>query len=82
MTYADAIVEATNRFSDVLRQKAATNELFELEDYATRLTIDIIGLAVFDVDMKAQLSLHPIVKHFRDRVDIMPPSDAIFPWYV
>lgn len=80
MTYVGGIVDASLRFIDVLREKARTNELFELEDYATRLTIDIIGLAVLDVDMQAQVKIHPIVKHFRERAKFMPGADAIFPW--
>ncbi|KAK5077308.1 hypothetical protein LTR51_002997 [Lithohypha guttulata] len=80
MTYADAIVEASLRFMTVLEEKARKNELFELEEYATRLTIDIIGLAVFDLDMDAQRKLHPIVHYFRERVLMMPPATAIYPW--
>lgn len=80
MTYADAIVEATLRFIDVLKEKAKTNELFEMEEYATRLTIDIIGVAVFDADLQAQTKLHPIVQHFRERVPMMPGADTPFFW--
>lgn len=80
MTYTDAIVEASLRFRTVLEEKARTNELFELEEYATRLTIDIIGIAVFDVDMDAQRGIHPIVQYFRERVLMMPPASAVFPW--
>ena len=80
MTYTDAIVTASLRFVEVLREKARTNESFELEDYATRLTIDIIGIAVFDVDMDAQRKLHPIVHYFRERVLLMPGASDFFPW--
>jgi len=80
MTYADAIVEASLRFFDVLEKKAKSNELFEMEEYATRLTIDVIGVAVFDADLQAQKGLHPIVQHFRERVQIMPAADRPFFW--
>ena len=82
MSYADAIVDATLRFLEVMKEKAKSQELFELEEYATRLTIDIIGVAVFDKDLNAQFKTHPIVQHFRSRVLMMPPADAIFPWQV
>jgi len=80
MTYADAIVEASLRFIDALGEKAKTNELFEMEEYATRLTIDIIGVAVFDTDLQAQKKLHPIVQHFRERAPMMPGADSPFFW--
>lgn len=80
MTYIDGIVVASLRFVDVLKEKARTNELFELEDVSTRLTIDVIGLAVLDVDMQAQTKVHPIVQYFRERVEYMPGADAIYPW--
>ena len=37
MTYAGPITTATERFVEILREKAKTNEHFELEEYATRL---------------------------------------------
>jgi cytochrome P450 len=80
MTLADSIIDASLTFCDVLRGKAETNELFELEDVATRLTIEIIGKAVLDVEIPAQRTTHPIVKYFRERVVMMPPADAVFPW--
>lgn len=72
MSMADAIVDASLRFRRVLEAKSETNEIFELEEVATRLTIDIIGVATFDVDMDAQFKTHPIVEYFRERVTLMP----------
>ena len=80
MTLVDYIVDATLTFCDVMKEKAESNELFELEEYATRLTIDIIGKVTLDADMQAQKKLHPIVEAFRARVPMMPRADAIFPW--
>ncbi|KAK6063318.1 P450 monooxygenase AflN 4 [Seiridium cupressi] len=80
MTLTDVIVDASLTFCDVIRSKADSGELFELEDYLTRLTIEIIGKAVLDAEMPAQRQVHPITKLFRDRVKMMPPSDAVFPW--
>ena len=82
MTYADAIVDASVRFREALTKKAASQELFEMEEYATRLTIDIIGLAVMDMGFDAQNKRHPIVTHFRERTSLMPRGDAVFPWFV
>lgn len=73
MTLVPYIVDASLDFGKVLRQKAETGELVELEDKATNLTIEIIGKVVLDADLGAQEGVHPIVKTFRDRVLLMPP---------
>ena len=43
MTLTSLIVEEAIVFSDILKDKAQTGELFELEELATKLTIDIIA---------------------------------------
>lgn len=80
MTLVPYIVDASLTFCDVMREKARTQENFELEEYATRLTIDIIGKVSLDADLNAQRKVHPIVTTFRDRALLMPPADAVFPW--
>ena len=50
MTLVPYIVDASMVFYEVLCGKAETGELFQLEEYATRLTIDIIGKIVLDSD--------------------------------
>ncbi len=74
MTLVPYIVDASLVFYDVIRNKAKTNDLFELEEYGTRLTIDIIGKVVLDSDFDSQKQIHPIVHTFRDRVNYMPAS--------
>jgi cytochrome P450 len=80
MTMTDYIVDSALTFCSVMRQKAEANELFELEEYTTRLTIDIIGKLVLDVDLETQKRTHPIVQYFRERVLLMPPPGAGAPW--
>lgn len=80
MTYAGAITKATTQFTKLLRAKAESNEHFELEELATRLTIDVICVAVFGEELNSQITPHPIVEHFRRRVELMPPAEAYFPW--
>lgn len=80
MTLVPYIVDATLVFCDVMREKATSKENFELEEYATRLTIDVIGRVVLDTDLNAQRQTHPIVTAFRQRVKLMPPASALFPW--
>lgn len=80
MGLADVIVDASLAYCELIRTKAETGELFELENYLTKLTIDIIGRVVLDTDMSALRKPHPISRLFRERVRFMPPSDAVFPW--
>jgi len=80
MNMADFIVDASLAFCQVMREKAETGELFQLEEYATRLTIDVIGRVSLDMDIQAQKRIHPIVKYFRERLLLMPPATAVFPW--
>ena len=77
MTLVPYIVDASVVFSDVIREKAKSNEVFELEEYATRLTIDIIGKVVLDSDFDSQKALHPIVETFRERVLLMPANTSV-----
>jgi cytochrome P450 len=77
MTLVPYIVDSSLVFYDVLKKHAESNELCELEELATRLTIDIIGKVVLDSDFDSQKQVHPIVYTFRDRVNYMPkPNPA------
>jgi cytochrome P450 len=80
MTLVPYIIDASLVFCEVMQEKASEGEIFELEEYATRLTIDIIGKVTLDADLNAQKKMHPIVTTFRDRTLLMPPSDAVFFW--
>lgn len=80
MTLVPFIVDSSMVFHDVLLQKANTGELFELEEVATRLTIDIIGKVVLDSDFDSQKGRHPIVESFRERIVLLPDASKIYPW--
>jgi cytochrome P450 len=80
MTLVPYIVDASMVFYDLIQQKAVTGELFQLEEFATRLTIDIIGKVVLDSDFDSQKGTHPIVDTFRKRIVLMPDASKIFPW--
>lgn len=51
-----------------------------MEEYATRMTIDIIGKVVLDSDFDSQKATHPIPETFRTRVGLMPDSTSVYPW--
>lgn len=80
MTLVPYIVDAAVVFHEVLGQKAETGELIPLEEYATRMTIDIIGKVVLDSDFDSQKATHPIVDTFRTRVGLMPNQTSLYPW--
>jgi cytochrome P450 len=77
MTLVPYIVDSSLVFCNVIQKKAESNELFELEEYGTRLTIDIIGKVVLDSDFDSQKQVHPIVETFRKRVLYMPGPNPI-----
>ena len=49
MTLVPYIVVSSLTFCEAIKEKARTTELFEMEEYATRLTVDIIGKVVLYV---------------------------------
>jgi cytochrome P450 len=78
MTLVPYMVESTEIYINILLEKARTNELFELEEVSTRLTIDIIGKVVLDTDFNSQRIRHPLVSAFRDRTGYMHNGARVF----
>lgn len=77
MTLTGYIVDASATFYKLIREKAETGELFELEEYAMKLTIDIIGKVVLDSDFESQTRSHPIVEAFRERAYLLPVTGVL-----
>ena len=76
MTLAGGIVDDTLTFCEVLSEHAKRGDIFLLEEAATRLTIDIIGRVVLDVELNAQKSDNELVSAFRHAISWTPkPSD-------
>ncbi|KAI4195282.1 MAG: hypothetical protein LQ346_003485 [Caloplaca aetnensis] len=76
MSLVGRMVSDTVLFTEILTDYAAKDTLFELEDAATRLTVDIIGDVVLDRPLRAQTSENELVKAFRDQLKWMPvPND-------
>ncbi|KAL8999953.1 MAG: hypothetical protein Q9169_001359 [Polycauliona sp. 2 TL-2023] len=76
MSLVRGMVSDTVRFTEILSKHAAEENIFELEEAATRLTVDIIGNVVLDLSLNAQTSENAIVKAFRDQLRWMPlPND-------
>ncbi|ERF70131.1 hypothetical protein EPUS_00318 [Endocarpon pusillum Z07020] len=80
MTLVPYIVDAAVVFGDVLREKARASEVFEMEEIATWLTMDVIGKVTLDVDLNSQRSEHRIVTTFRKHVAMMPVTTPADPF--
>lgn len=80
MAMTGYMIDSILEFREAIGEKARNNEHLLFEEYTTRSTIDIIGRATMNIDVRAQHTLHPIIKHFRERVKLMPAADAVFPW--
>ncbi|KAL8809789.1 MAG: hypothetical protein Q9223_002882 [Gallowayella weberi] len=72
MSLVGSMVSDTIRFTEILSEYAVEGRVFELEDAATRLTVDIIGSVVLDMSLRAQTSENELLKALRDQLKWMP----------
>ncbi|OQV04103.1 hypothetical protein CLAIMM_09044 isoform 2 [Cladophialophora immunda] len=79
ITLVPYVVDSSLVFLDLLREKAQTNELVELDPLSIGFAIDIIGKVVMDSDFDSQKRPHPIVTTFRKQVQMMPSAASIGP---
>ncbi|KAK8254829.1 cytochrome P450 [Phyllosticta capitalensis] len=68
MTLVPEIVDRSIDFCDILRDHAKKGDLFRMEEIATRLTIDIIGKIVLDVNLDSQHGDNELLTAFRSQV--------------
>ncbi|KAK9369472.1 cytochrome P450 71B25 protein [Lipomyces kononenkoae] len=74
LTQTDVIVDYTQIFCKILSKHAENGEMFQMEDAATRLTIDIIGRVALDTDLHAQISDNELVNAFRHSMAWTPKT--------
>lgn len=74
----DSVVDSCLTFRNVLHEKARTGALFKLNEVTLRATVEMICGVVFGVQIPCQLSMHPMVRLFLDRILMMP--NAFFLW--
>ena len=79
MTLVPYVVDSSVIFLDLLREKAQTGELVQLDPLSIGFAIDIIGKVVMDCDFDSQKRQHPIVTTFRKQVLLMPTAATIGP---
>jgi len=80
MTLLPYIIDATVVFGEALREKARSGELFEMEELATRLTVDVVGKVTLDVDLNSQHSDHRIMAAFRKQAALLPVGSPANPF--
>jgi cytochrome P450 len=80
MTLVPYIVDAAVVFGEILDAKAETGEQFEMEELATRLTVDVIGKVSLDTNLNSQRSPHRIVTAFRKQALLMPFTSPANPF--
>ena len=68
MTQVPAIVKECEVFCDIMAQHAKRNDLFRMEIATTRLTVNVIGRIVLDIDLNAQLGANVLVDAFNSQV--------------
>ena len=79
MTLVPYIVDSSMVFLELLRSKAKTGELVQLDPLSIGFAIDIIGKVVMDTDFDSQKRPHPIVTTFRKQILMMPSNTQIGP---
>lgn len=79
MTLLPKIVDHVSTFCHVLESRAKDDRPFRLEPLATRLTIDIIGKVVLDLDFNSQLSENELVSAFESQVRWLPKGSSTLP---
>ena len=77
-TLISGIVDTSLIFCDVLTKHAEHSDVFRMEDALTRLTVDIIGRVVLDVNLNSQTSENELVTAFRSQVLWTPMAGISF----
>ncbi|KAK4569864.1 hypothetical protein LTR86_002833 [Recurvomyces mirabilis] len=72
MSLVPGIIDDCLVFCDNLRKRAEKNEVFRMEDDATKLTVDIIGKVALDLKLNAQTGKNELVEAFREQVQLLP----------
>lgn len=80
MNLVQEVVDDVIIFKNKLHKMVETNEVFQMEETATQLTIDVIGRLTFDVALNCQKKPHKIARLFRQRLLLIKPGGSIFPW--
>ncbi|KAF2738491.1 cytochrome P450 [Polyplosphaeria fusca] len=81
MDQVPVIVDFGLIFVDILDKHAAKNEIFRLEEDATKMTIDVIGKVICDHDFNALSSENEFVGLMRKTIAWMPDTQSLDPFH-
>ncbi|OQO03660.1 hypothetical protein B0A48_10325 [Cryoendolithus antarcticus] len=80
MSLVPGIVDDCKVFAEVLTALAEAGKPFRMEEYATRLTIDVIGKVVLNMRFDTQTGSNPMVNALRDQIFWIPNDTAMDPF--
>jgi cytochrome P450 len=73
-TLIPSIIEESNVFCGILEKHAQRQDVFRLEEAATRLTIDVIGRAVLDTRLHSRTSKNELATAIIDQIAWIPQA--------
>lgn len=82
MTLVPGIVDDVAVFCEIVQQHAKDNDIFRMERAATKLTVDIIGKVVLDVELNSQRGPNVLVDTFNSQVQWQAVGAQFNPWEV
>lgn len=68
MTTVPMIIEECQRFCMEMERYARNNQIFRMEQATTKLTVQIIGKIVLDIDLEAWQGQNPLLQAFNSQV--------------
>ncbi|KAL9587837.1 MAG: hypothetical protein Q9203_003350 [Teloschistes exilis] len=77
MSLVGGMVDDTVQFTQILSEYAAQGKVFQLEDAATRLTVDIIANVALDVPLRSQTTENELLNAFRNQLQWMPIANDL-----
>ncbi|KAF2003819.1 cytochrome P450 [Amniculicola lignicola CBS 123094] len=81
MSQVPTIVDYVTQFVAILDERASKNELFRMEEEATKVTIDVIGKVVCDHEFKTLTTDNEFVQLLRSSLTWMPDSQSFDPFH-
>ncbi|KAI4204793.1 MAG: hypothetical protein LQ350_000859 [Teloschistes chrysophthalmus] len=77
MSLVGGMVADTVQFTQILSEYAAQGKVFQFEDAATRLTVDIIANVALDVPLRSQTTENELLNAFRNQLKWMPIANDL-----
>ncbi|KAF2795515.1 cytochrome P450 [Melanomma pulvis-pyrius CBS 109.77] len=81
MDQVPAIVDCVQEYANILDQHATKNDVFRLEEEATKITVDVIGKVVCDHDFKSLTTNNAFLDVMRKTLSWMPDSQSLNPFH-